>query len=47
MDEHTITSEGRDYRLAGESIDDNLNSMDWSGETSWICQKRGSGCLDV
>ena len=29
MDEHIITSEGRDYRLKGEFADDNLNSMDW------------------
>lgn len=29
MDEHIITSEGRDYRLKGEFIDDNLNTMDW------------------
>ena len=29
MDEHIITSEGHDYRLKGEFIDDNLNSMDW------------------
>ncbi|MBR4902659.1 MAG: glycosyltransferase family 2 protein [Victivallales bacterium] len=29
MDEHIITSEGRDYRLKGEFVDDNLNSMDW------------------
>ncbi len=29
MDEHVVTSEGRDYRLRGEFVDDNLNSMDW------------------
>ena len=29
MDEHIVTSEGRDYRLKGEFADDNLNSMDW------------------
>lgn len=29
MDEHIITSEGRDYRLKGEFADDNLNTMDW------------------
>ena len=29
MDEHIITSEGRDYRLKGEFADHNLNSMDW------------------
>ena len=29
MDEHIITSEGRDYRLNGEFVDDNLNTMDW------------------
>ena len=29
MDEHIVTSEGRDWRLKGEFADDNLNSMDW------------------
>lgn len=29
MDEHIVTSEGRDYRLRGEFADDNLNTMDW------------------
>lgn len=29
MDEHIVTSSGRDYRLKGEFADDNLNSMDW------------------
>ena len=29
MDEHIVTSEGRDYRLKGEFADDNLNTMDW------------------
>ena len=29
MDEHIITSEGRDYRLKGEFADHNLNTMDW------------------
>lgn len=29
MDEHIVTSEGRDYRLKGEFADHNLNSMDW------------------
>lgn len=29
MDEHIVTSEGRDYRLKGEFADDNLNAMDW------------------
>ena len=29
MDEHIVTSEGRDYRLNGEFADDNLNTMDW------------------
>lgn len=29
MDEHIITSEGRDYRLKGEFADHNLNDMDW------------------
>lgn len=29
MDEHIVTSEGRDYPLKGEFADDNLNAMDW------------------
>lgn len=29
MDEHIITSKGRDYRLKGEFADNNLNTMDW------------------
>lgn len=29
MDEHIVTSEGRDYRLKGEFADHNLNTMDW------------------
>jgi len=29
MDEHIVTSEGRDLRLKGEFVDDNLNGMDW------------------
>lgn len=29
MDEHIVTSEGRDWRLKGEFADDNLNTMDW------------------
>ena len=29
MDEHIVTSSGRDYRLKGEFADHNLNTMDW------------------
>ena len=29
MDEHIVTSTGRDYRLKGEFADHNLNTMDW------------------
>lgn len=29
MDEHIVTSEGKDYRLKGEFADDNRNTMDW------------------
>ena len=29
MDEHIVMSEGVDYRLNGDFIDDNLNSMEW------------------
>ena len=29
MDERIVTSEGRDWRLKGEFVDENLNSMDW------------------
>ena len=29
MDEHIVTSEGRDLRLKGEFVDDNLNDMNW------------------
>ena len=29
MDEHIVVREGGDYRLKGEFVDDNLNSMDW------------------
>lgn len=36
MDEHIVTSEGRDYRLNGEFVDDNLNDMDW-----WRVKHRG------
>ena len=36
MDEHIVTSEGRDFRLKGEFADHNLNSMDW-----WRAKHRG------
>ena len=36
MDEHIVTSEGRDYRLKGEFTDHNLNTMDW-----WRDKHRG------
>jgi len=29
MDEHIVTSSGRDYRLKGEFVDHNINTMDW------------------
>ena len=29
MDEHIVTSSGRDYRLKGEFADHHLNTMDW------------------
>lgn len=40
MDEHIVTSEGCDYRLKGEFVDDNLNSMDWWREKHYGYAKR-------